>query len=379
MTEAPIPLTRPAVGRAELDAVARVFESGWLAGQGPEGERLETVFRGLTGREHAVAVSSCTAGLHLALRALGVGPGDEVVVADYSFPATAHAVLHAGARPVFVDVLESTGTVDPAAVERALGPRTRALMVVDSLGMPADWAELGELARNRGLPLLADCACSAGATYDEQPTGAFGDVAVFSLHARKGVTSGEGGVLVTDDVSIASRVRAESGFGIAGPRSRPAGEPAAGFESEGFNYKLADVLAAIGVVQVGRIEDLVGRRRSAAENYADALTGIEGLTLPQEPDGRASSWQTYAVLLDDHLDREAVIAGLRSRGIGSTIGTYAQHEQPIFGGTPGSCPVSARFGRQHLALPMFADLTQEQQDRVAAGLADVLDGLSRRG
>lgn len=376
MTDAPVPLTRPTVGAAELHAVARVLESGWLAGQGPEGERLEEAFSTLTGRAHAMAVSNCTAGLHLALRALGVGPGDEVLVADYSFPATAHAVLHTGARPVFVDVLATTGTLDPAAVAAAVTPRTRVLVVVDSLGMPADWAELTGLARDHGLALLADCACSAGATYDGRPTGAFGDVAAFSLHARKGVTSGEGGVVVTDDPDFARRVRAESAFGILGPRSRPPGEPAPGFESEGFNYKLADVLAAIGVVQVGRIAELTARRRSAARVYADLLADLAGVTVPVEPDGRTSSWQAYAVLLDDHLDRDAVISGLRDRGIGSTIGTYAQHLQPVFGGTPGSCPVSARLARQHLALPMFADLAPDTQARVATALTEVVAGLS---
>ena len=367
-----IPLTRPSVGRAELGAVARVFESGWLAGQGPEGEKLEAAFGQMTGRDHAVAVSNCTAGLHLALRALGVGPGDEVLVADYSFPATAHAVLNVGARPVFVDVLVGTGTVDPEVADRRITRRTRALLVVDSLGMPADWDRLTALARDRGVPLLADCACSAGATFGGRPTGRFGDIAVFSLHARKGVTSGEGGVVVTDDPDLARRVRAESGFGILGPRSRPPGDPAGGFEDEGFNYKLADVLAAIGVVQMGRLTELTSRRRSVAQVYAELLGDLPGVAVPREPSDRASSWQTYAVRLDDHIDRDAVIAALRDRGIGSTIGTYAQHEQPVFGGVPGSCPVSARLGRQHLALPMFAELTPQAQERVAAGLAEVV-------
>src|SRR5262245_25012192 len=210
----PVPLTRPDAGEAELAAVAAVFESGWLAGQGPRGTELEQGFTALTGRGHAIAVNNCTAGLHLALLALGVGPGDEVLVADYSFPATGHAVLYCGATPVFVDVLPDTGTIDPDLAEGLITSRTRGILAVDALGIPADWEPLEDIAARHGLFLVEDAACATGGVYRGRPCGSFGDIGVFSLHARKGITSGEGGVLVSDDAEIARRVRAEACFGM---------------------------------------------------------------------------------------------------------------------------------------------------------------------
>jgi dTDP-4-amino-4,6-dideoxygalactose transaminase len=371
---APIPLTRPSVGDAELAAIAEVFESGWLAGQGPRSMELEAGFVDLTGRGHAVALNNCTAGLHLALAALGIGPGDEVLVADYSFPATGHAVLFCGASPVFVDVRADTGTIDPALVEPAITERTRAVIAVDALGVPADWDPLEDIARRHGLALVEDAACSAGGTYKGRPCGSFGDVAVFSLHARKGITSGEGGVLTTDDAAVATKVRADACFGMQSAFARQSERTLAlpDFASLGYNYKLSDILAAVAIVQLGKLAEFTARRRELATRYAELLAGVAGVSAPRVPADREPTWQTYAVTVDPAIDRDAVVLALRERGIGSNIGTYALHPQSVYGSDPAQCPVAAQLFGRHLALPMFTDMTEADQDRVVETLAKVL-------
>ena len=373
-TVEPVPLTRPSIGAAELAAVAEVFGSGWLAGQGPRSIQLEAGFAELTGRRHAIAVNNCTAGLHLALIALGVGPGDEVLVADYTFPATGHAVLYCGATPVLVDVLPGTGTMDPQDAAAAITEQTRGIIAVDALGMPADWGPLQRLARDRGLFLLEDAACGAGAEYQQRPCGSFGDIAVFSLHARKGITCGEGGVIVTDDDDHAEAIRRISCFGMTSAfrRQTDATLQIPSFAELGYNYKLSDVLAAIAVVQLGRLTELHDRRQQAADRYSRALAGIPGLTAPATPADRVSSWQTYAVTLERPEQRDRVAEGLRLAGIGSTIGTYALHRQPVYGSDARPCPVSGRLFDSQLALPMFPELTVAQQDRVLGALARLL-------
>jgi len=369
-----VPLSRPSTGAEERRAVDEVLASGWLAGQGPQGGLLEDGFRELTGRAHAVAVNNCTAGLHLALLALGVGPGDEVLVADYTFPATAHAVLFCGATPRFVDVRADTGTIDPSLVAELISERTRAIIGVDALGVPADWDELGAVAENHGISLVEDAACSAGGVYRDRPCGAFGDVAVFSLHARKGITSGEGGVVVTDDDRLAVAIRRASSFGMQSAFERQA--VAAGdlpdFAELGYNYKLSDILAAIGRVQLRRLPELLEARARIAARYDDLLRDVVGLATPQVPADRTSTWQTYAVTLREGIDRDSVVQELRGRGIGATIGTYALSRLPVYGQRPSACPTSADLFARQLAIPMYADLSEEDQDRVVGELVGAL-------
>lgn len=369
-----IPLTRPSVDQAELAAVAEVFESGWLAGQGPRGSELEEGFKRLSGQEHAVALNNCTAGLHLALAALGVGPGDEVIVADYSFPATGHAVLYCGATPVFVDVRADTGTIDPALVEAAITPKTRGIIGVDALGIPADWDPLQEVASRHGLFLVEDAACAAGGEYAGRPCGSFGDVAIFSLHARKGITSGEGGVLTTNDAAIAARVRAEACFGMQSAFARQSADTLTvpTFPGLGYNYKLSDILAAIASVQLSKLELFTRRRREIAARYAELLAGVSGIAAPRVPADRLATWQTYAVTVQEPLDRNAIVVALRAQGIGSNIGTYALHRQSVYGSGTADCPVSNMLFERHLALPMYTDLTDADQDRVVEVLAKVI-------
>jgi dTDP-4-amino-4,6-dideoxygalactose transaminase len=372
----PIPLSRPSTDETELAAVAKVLQSGWMAGQGPHGTELEEGFKRLTGRAYAVAVNNCTAGLHLALAGLGLGPGDEVLVGDYSFPATGHAVLYCRATPIFVDVCESTGTIDPKRVEEAITPRTKGILAVDALGIPADWNELQEIADRHGLFLVEDAACSAGAVYAGRPCGSFGNVSVFSLHARKGITCGEGGVITTDDAELAARVRAASCFGMESAFSRQSTATLAlpTFAEIGYNYKLSDVLAAVAVVQLGKLEAFVERRRALAARYGELLSTVPMIESPVVPPDRLSAWQTYAVTVAQPLDRDAIAIALRARGVGSTIGTYAMHLQPVYGPARAGCPSSQRLFERHVALPMYVGLTDAQQDLVVQILASIVEG-----
>lgn len=373
-----IPLTRPATDGTELAAVAEVLVSGWLAGQGPKGRELEAEFTGLTGTTNAIAVNNCTAGLHLAMGALGVGPGDEVVVADYSFPATAHAVLFRGATPVFVDVREDTGTLDVELLPDVLTPRTRGIIAVDALGVPADWDLLEDFAADRGLFLVEDAACSAGGTFRGQPCGSFGDIAAFSLHARKGITCGEGGVVTTNDDELAARVRRDSCFGMTPAFQRAESQTLAlpEFTELGYNYKLADVLAAIAIVQLGKLSTFLSERRVAAAYYAELLDSVPEIEAPDIPTDRDPTWQTYAVKVSPSLSRDDLVAGLRDLDIGANIGTYALHRESIYGaaGKAAHCPASEALFQQHLALPMYVGLTRAQQVRVVEQLAGLVGG-----
>ena len=296
-------------------------------------------------------------------------------MADYSFPATGHAVLYCGASPVFVDVRADTGTIDPDLIEELITPRTRGILAVDALGIPADWDRLEEIARRRGLFLVEDAACAVGGMYAGRPCGSFGDIAVFSLHARKGITCGEGGVLTTDDATVAQRVRADACFGMESAFARQSAETFVipEFPSLGYNYKLSDVLAAMALVQLGKLEGFSRRRTAIAERYNEMLAGVRGILPPSIPGDRIPTWQTYAVTVQEPLERDAIALALRAEGIGCNIGTYAMHRLDVYGSAGTQCPESDRLFRQHLALPMYADLTDAEQDRVVETLCKIID------
>ncbi|WP_158890270.1 DegT/DnrJ/EryC1/StrS family aminotransferase [Amycolatopsis anabasis] len=364
-----IPLVHASLGEQELAAVAEVFRSGWPAGQGPRGPALERELAERFGVDGAVAVSNCGAALHLALLALGVRPGDEVIVADYTFPAPAHAVRYVDAVPVFADVRADTGTVDPQAVADLIGPRTVGVIAVDTVGLPADYADLKSITDRYGLFLVEDAACAVGATYQGRPAGALAPVACLSFHGRKGITSGEGGALLTTDPSLAADARLRSSFGIESifEQARVIGLPIPEFTEIGYNYKLSDIAAAILRVQLGRIDALLDRRRACAERYRELLTGEELLTLPHVPTDRTHAWQSYLVTLDPSVDRAGVAADLRARGVGCGHGTWACHLQPVYE-TKQQCPVSADLFQRTLAIPMHAELGMNQIERVAETL-----------
>jgi len=368
-----VALGEPTVGEPELDAVRRVFESGWLSGAGPTCRAFEERFATTAGTTHALATSNCGSALHLGLSVLGAGPGDEVVVGDYTFPATGHSVVWTGAKPVFADIRPDIWTVDPKAVEASITPRTVGILAVDVFGQSADYDELRAIADRHGLWLMEDAACSAGASYRGRPAGSLADIATFSFHGRKGITAGEGGALTTDDAGYADHARKLHTYGIAPALSREGSTelPVPSFDEAGFNYRMSDIAAGIMLAQLDRLPTLVARRGELADMYQERLADVGRVTAPVALDDRVHPWQSYVVTLDADVDRSAVAHHLRSHGVQCNFGTYASHIQPVYGFS-GSLPVSADLFQRHLAIPMHANLTESDVDRVVEVLATAL-------
>jgi perosamine synthetase len=361
-----IALGQPTLGDEEIAAIAAVLQSGWVAGQGPVGQSFEARFAEACGTRGALALNNCTAALHLGVVALGAGPGDEVIVADYTFPATGHAVRYAGATPVFADVRPDIWTADPASVEALITPRTTGVIAVDAFGQPADYDELRAITDRHGLWLLEDAACAAGASYKGRPAGSLADMACFSFHGRKGITSGEGGALTSDRDDLLAHARKLHFFGIesAFSRSDSSDLPVPVFDELGWNYKMSEIAAAVISAQLDKLPALLAARRRVAAGYAQLLGGVDEIELPVELPDRTTVWQSYVLTLAPGIERGRVAADLRNGGIQCNIGTYASHMQPVYTDRP-DCPVSADIFRRHLAIPMHANLTDVQVETVA--------------
>ena len=366
-----IPLIRPVITQATRDRVLAVLDSGYLT-EGPVTRTLEDQIARFTGTRHAIAFPSCTVGLEIALRACGIGPGDEVIVPDYTYPATGAVVAIVGALPVVVDIDPGTLCLDYDAVEAAMTPKTRAILPVSLFGNPLDYARLEAIrARFPGLRIIEDAACSLGASQGGRRVGTFGDAAVFSLHPRKCITTGEGGLLTTDNDDLAAWSNAYKHFGLTTPQGSREG---ASFTMMGTNAKLSDILAAVGVSQMEIVEDLLRRRRELAARYRELLTHTPGVRFPSEPADSLHSYQTFCVFVDR---RDQVMATLRAQGIEAQIGTYALHRQPAFQ-DPARCRLvgdlaaSASAADHCLALPLFHDMTDNQQHTVVKALGAAL-------
>ncbi|WET79863.1 DegT/DnrJ/EryC1/StrS family aminotransferase [Amycolatopsis sp. QT-25] len=361
----PVVLGQPTVGDEELAAVAEVFRSGWLAGAGPACRRFEERFAKTVGTAHALTTSNCGSALFLGLRVLGVKPGDEVIVGDYTFPATGHAVLQAGATPVFADIRPDVWSADPASIESSITPRTVGILAVDVAGQPGDFDEYRAIADKHGLWLFEDAACAAGATYKTRPAGSLADLAAFSFHGRKGITAGEGGALVSDREDLIAHARKLHTYGIepAITREGSGALPIPEFHELGYNFRLSDVQAAIMNVQLDRLPDLLSARRSVAKRYHEAFENLPGLDVPVELPDREHPWQAYLLTVAPEIDRDALALRIREQGVQCNFGTYASHLQPIYG-KQQTLPVSADLFARHLAIPMHANLTDGQVDRV---------------
>jgi len=347
-------LARPDVGDEELAEIRDVLESGQLT-MGPKVAELEELVAAAAGTRHAVSVSSGTAALHVAVLALGIGPGDEVLVPAYTFPATANVVALVGATPVLVDVDPVTMNLDPADAARRVSPRTRAVLAVHLFGRPARLEELPD------LPVLEDAAGALGARRRGRACGSLGVLACLSFHPRKIVTTGEGGAVTTDDAAIAEAARSLRHHGWS-PSDRYDDMPRGA-----YNYRLADVLCALGIPQVRRLKELLAARERVASGYAERLADMP-VTLPEADAGDRHGWQAYVVQVDD---RDRVMAELRAEGIQCQIGTYALHRLGAYreqGSFPGA---DAAFERA-LALPLHTKLTDAELDRVADALGRAL-------
>lgn len=379
-----IPVMRPLLGEEEAQAAAEAVRSGWVA-QGPRVARFERAFADRIGAGHGVAVSSCTTGLHLMLHLLGIGPGDEVVVPSFSFIATANAVRYVGATPVFADVDARTGNLTAATVEPVLRPRTRAVMVVHQGGVPADVPALRDLCQPRGVLVVEDAACAAGSSWQGRPVGAGALLAAWSFHPRKLLTTGEGGLVSTDDPQWAARLRRlrEHGMSVsAADRHASGGATVEQYVETAFNYRMTDVQAAIGLVQIGRLDAQVARRRALAARYHEALSVLPGLRAVTDPAGGQTNYQSFWVVLPDDCgaDRDAVLAGLAARGVSARRGIMAAHLEPAYAGHPhGPLPVTEYLTRRSLILPLFDAMTERDQARVVDALRDALAGLVEVG
>lgn len=361
----PIRLAVPLIDDSELREIDGVLASGHLT-QGPKVAEFEELVAGLVGTRHAIATTSATTALHLSLVALGIGPGDEVIVPDFTFPATANVVVQQGARPVMVDVGLATFTMNPDDLASRVTPRTRAIMPVHAFGLAADMDPIIAVARDRGVPILEDAACAIGSTYYGRQVGALGDVGCFSFHPRKAITTGEGGMITTGDDSLADRIRLLRSHGGVRESGRFT------FLDAGFNYRLSDILAAVGVAQFRKLSSIIATKRALAGRYRSLLEGVDGVATPEEPAWGGHVYQSYVVLLDDQISRDDVIEQMRTAGIETTLGTYAMHAQPFFRRefdlSPGDLPNSYRAYRQSLTLPLYPGLSEDDLSRVVGAL-----------
>ncbi len=369
---AAIPLARPDIGPRERELVREVLESGRLS-LGPQLERFESEFGSWLGAGSAVAVSSGTAALHLGVRGLGWGRGDEVVTSPLSFVASANCLLYEGAKPVFCDVDSETLNIDPQAAAAAIGGRAVGMLPVHLFGYPADMPALEQLAERHGLGIVED-ACEAAGAVDAEGVrvGARGHPAAFAFYANKQLVTAEGGMLTTGDPALAERARSE--------RNQGRGEDMAQMIHTrlGFNYRLSDVAAAIGVAQIERAEQILARREQVAVLYRERLDSIEGLVLPAE--NRAPlcrSWFVFTVQLPERADRDAVVDRLAAEGIQSKAYLPCIHLQPFyrdrFGFRGGEFPVAERIAARSLALPFFNTISEQEVDRVCAALRELLN------
>jgi len=363
----PIPLARPVIGAAEEHAVLEVLRSGQLS-LGPRVPAFERAFAARLGARHASAVSSGTAGLHLALRAVGVRDGDEVVTSPFSFVASANVIVYERARPVFVDIDPVTLCIDPAAAAAAVTPRTRALLPVHIFGWPADTPALERL----GLPLVEDACEALGAVHaDGVAVGARVHPAVFGFYANKQLTTGEGGMVTVGDPALKERIDAERNQG------RAPNMDWLDHDRLGFNYRLSDVACALGLAQLTRLDGLLADRARAAAAYREALVGIDGLGLPcADAGGHVRGWFVFVVQVPRGIERDAVVERLRARGVASKPYLPAIHlmsyYREAFGHRPGEFPVCEDVAARSIALPFFPGLTEGQVGRVAEALREAL-------
>lgn len=381
-----IPIARPLLGEPEALAAAEVVRSGWLS-QGPQVAAFEREFANAVGARYACAVSNCTTALHLALLVAGVTPGDEVITASHSFIATANVIRQCGATPVFVDIDPLTYNLDPALIEAAITPRTRAILCVHQIGLPCDLASILPIAAAHGLMVIEDAACAVGSEIrldgTWSPVGApHGDIACFSFHPRKVITTGEGGMLTSRHEAFDARFRLlrQHGMTISDAVRHNAKEVIAeAYPVSGFNYRMSDIQAAVGRRQLERLAAIVRRRRTLAASYAGRLSGIRGLGLPREPDWALSNWQSYCVRLPEHADQTQVMQAMLDQGIATRRGVMCAHLEGAYADhASGPLPHSEAAHRRCILLPLFPQMTADEQDQVANALATALGEVAPR-
>jgi perosamine synthetase len=371
-----VPFSRPTFKGHEGEAVAQAIATGWVS-QGPRVREFEAAFAERVGAAEAVAVSNCTTALQLALYAVGVGAGDEVIVPSMSFIATANAVWQNGATPVFAEVDPRTFNLDPDAAERAITERTRAIMPVHQMGLPADMDRFFEIADRHGVELVEDAACAVGARYKGRPIGGLGPLSCFSLHPRKVITTGEGGMITLQDSALAARLRqlrqhAMDVSDLARHNARDVIIET--YPERGWNYRMTDMQGALGLCQLEMLDEILAERRRLADRYTAAIDDIPFLEAPYEPDYSERTWQAYAVTLADDapIDRNELMRRLLMDGVPTRRGIMAIHQEPSYADPAVTLPLTEHASASSMVLPLFAGLTDEQQDHVIGCLATQL-------
>lgn len=358
-----IKVAEPRLGGNEARYVQECMTSTWISSAGPFIDEFEKRFAEVAGTKHVIATNNGTTGLHLALAALGVGPGDEVIVPSLTYVASANAVRYCGAVPVLADVDATTMAIDPADAARRITPRTKAIMPVHLYGHPADMTALKRLADEHGLALVEDAAEAHTATWEGRPVGSLGTVGVFSFFGNKVVTTGEGGAVTTDDDELAARLRLLRGQGMDPARRY-------WFPVVGFNYRMTNVAAAIGCAQLEQLPAFIERRREIGERYDALLKGQQGIQTPETAAGATRVNWLYTILLPEHFtaaQRDEVITGMSEDGIETRPVFYPMHELPMYE-QDEQLPVSSMLGRRGLSLPTHVNLSDEDLDHVAERL-----------
>jgi perosamine synthetase len=368
-----VPFSRPYLRGDEGAAVAEVIATGWVT-QGPRVREFEAAFADRVGAPDAVATTNCTTALQLALYVSGIGPGDEVIVPSMSFIATANSVWQNGATPVFADVEPKTYNLDPAAAERAITSRTKAIMPVHQLGLPADMDAFLELGERHGLAIVEDAACAIGASYRGRRIGSLGPLACFSLHPRKVITTGEGGMIAVSDAKVAARLRRlrQHAMDVSDLARHSANDVVIeAYPERGWNQRMTDMQAALGLCQLEALDEILDERRRLAVRYTAAIESIPFLEPPFEPGYAERTWQSYAVRLTPGapIERNELMRALLREGVPTRRGVMAIHEEQAYAGVEVGLPHTEAATRESLMLPMFAGLTDEQQDHVIDSLA----------
>lgn len=364
-----IPVMRPWLGVEEERAAAEAVASGWVA-QGPRVAAFERAFAEQVGAEQAVAVSSCTTALHLALVVADIEPDDEVVVPSFSFIATANVARYVGAIPVFADVDADTGNLSAKTIEQVLTPRTRAVIVVHQGGVPADLQAIHEVSDERGITVVEDAACAIGSTYRGRPVGAGSHLAAYSFHPRKIITTGEGGMIATDDADVAVRLRRlrEHGMNVsAADRHGTKQSVIERYLETGFNYRMTDIQAAVGLVQLTRLPEIIERRRLLAARYHEGLADVPGLRMVRDPLYGSTNYQSFWVVLPDDYPggRNALLDAMLAEGISARRGIMAAHTEPAYADHPHrELPVTERLTERSLILPLYHQLSDGDQQHV---------------